>query len=199
MVEREKLQIRPIDAVADAMMVAVVKQIGMDLTINNLSGKLETDFEEIIKKDTASGCRFGSAHVLIYLQEKYAGLFKNMLMIETYAEHEFTLVCPWSWHDYFLVQGVDDVWYAGSPANYGREGVERTTNLIRDEKLCKVLWSISSIEGGFWPSSEQIFEEINKVENDTSVKIDRDNREVDYLCIYYQNDEVKGKRYMMRY
>lgn len=199
MMEREKLQMRPVDAVADAMMVAVVKQIGMEITIYKRSGKLNGDFEDLLKKGTASGCRFGSAHVLIYLQEKYADLFKNMLMIETNAEHEFTLVCPWSWHDYFLVQGIDDVWYAGSPANYGREGVERTTNLIRDKSLDVVLSSISGLEGGFWPSSGRIFEELEKEENRGRVEIDNNNKEVDYLCIYYQDDEVKAKRYLMRF
>ena len=197
--EREKLHMRPVDAVADAMMVAVVKQIGMEIAIYKRSGRLDGDFEGLLEKGTASGCRFGSAHVLIYLREKYADLFKNMLMIETNAEHEFTLVCPWSWHDYFLVQGVDDVWYAGSPANYGREGVERTTNLIRDKSLDVVLSSINSVEGGFWPSSSRIYEEIEKEENLTTVKVDKDSGEVDYLCIYYQDDEVKAKRYLMRF
>ncbi len=67
----------------------------------------------------------------------------------------------WTSHHYFLAEGGNGVWYAGSPANY-RPGSEYDymTSVILDPNLEAVLSQIRVIDGGVWPAAGFIQEQV---------------------------------------
>lgn len=178
----------PIDAVADAMMIAVYKQISFELRHlrNNMAGQV--DMEEILRKATLSGCRLGSAMVLEHLAESKRNLFKKLVMIETHSSGR------WAWHDYFLALGIDECWYAGSPANYGREPVERTTALYKNNDLEVIIDEICLIEGGRWPDAESIMEVLDDSDTDITSFEENGRKVMEYFCVSRKGGLVTGER-----
>lgn len=192
MKEWEPSMICPGASVADAMMVAVYRQIAVDLRMIWQGAKMEGDFSDLLQKRTASGCRLGAAHVLYDLAEKHKYEFDISLMIEAVASG------PWAWHDYFLVRGIDGVWYAGSPANYGREPIERTTNIVSSLCLESVIQTIENIEGSKWPSEQEILEKISKKGVRVETGESNQRQIIKYYCVAKESDKVIGKWHTMK-
>jgi len=186
------LEVRPVEAVADAMMVAVYKQIEKKLRFYE-----DSDLETILKKTTKENCRLGSAMVLSYLEEKYSKMFPLKLAIEAIDPYGITLVQGWGWHDYFLVWGRDGFWYAGSPANFGLlQGEERTTNLIYSRNLATVIESIQHLEGGRWPETKEIYKVMNGEFDDARTILfeDQGDKAVNFLLVSSEMSGTSSRR-----
>lgn len=185
--EREISQFYAVDSVADAMMVALFKQIGFELR-HAKQGQSDQEMREMIRQATSSGCRLGSAYALWHLWERHRTDFSKLLMVETHSEKG-----PWAWHDYFLVKGVDGVWYAGSPANYGRGPVERTTNIVRGRDLSRVMTTLEEIEDNPWPPAEDIIELISDMNTDIEVVSKSGCVMMRYFCVSNKAGCVGGE------
>ncbi len=187
---QERLQMTPLEAVADAMMVAYAVYLQGDFSEAIGIVKLEN----ILVETTKDRCRQNSVTVLAYLTERYPKLFDNMLIVESVADCACQLRNDWSWHDYFLVQGEDGVWYAGSPANYELGGEKtRLTNLISGN-LKKVMGEIKRIEGGAWPTICSVEEIVDKVGGYTSLDGDFGDGSLSALCVRYELGETLAER-----
>lgn len=175
------LDLRPVDMVADAMMVAVNRQVKDSLFLLDGGQSLRG----FVALATREKCRMSSAYVLSYLEEKYPKMFPVKLLIEVIDPYKLFLKQGWSWHDYFLVLGKDGYWYAGSPANFGKsESEERITNLIYGRNLAVVMNEIQILEGGQWPEAREIYKLISDDEN-LGVKVfgEGGNRKIDLLLV----------------
>lgn len=165
-IEREYVKMSPNEAVADAVMVAIYRQLnrqgGIEAWTNNKAsfGKaIPYDLAFITRLATKGGCRGACDHVITFLGEKYGNLFSKLVLIEALSSADYLLTNGWGWHDYFLALGIDGVWYAGSPANY-QDGMEDVVGdmlkIISSRSLDQVMSEIAELEGGLWPEPVEI-------------------------------------------
>jgi hypothetical protein len=157
-------QVKPVEAVADAMMIAtcvLTKDWLDDIRMDVIDD--ETSVVELLKRQvieaTNGRCFVGSAIALAYLKQEQESLFDKMCMLIAYSDSENKFRDDgWSFHAYFLVQDKDGVWFAGSPANYEgqEEGNDCLTNFFYDRSLKLVLDRIQSFEGGCWPDEKNV-------------------------------------------
>ena len=183
---------------ADAMMVALYRQISYELKNIKCGKDPDRNLNDILRTGTSSGCRVGSAYALMYLYEKHSFEFQKLLMVETSANARGEMNGPWAWHDYFLVLGTDDVWYAGSPANYGRGCIERTTNVIASNRLHQVMSTIKKIEGRLWPDPKTI-ESINRRAADIIVWNEGESTIMSYVCVKRKAGEESVERMKIKF
>jgi len=194
----ERYQVQPVEAVADAMMVAVYKQI-----MSYMEGaekykwvkSNEEAMEYLLYVATKEYCRQASARVMVYLKEKYQELFMEMILIESMDFKGGSLIGGWGWHDYFLVKDVNKVWYAGSPANFDSFGwyEGQLTNLIYSRNLNVVIDKIQGIEGGQWPSVKSIMQQTEDA--DKRIRIYKsDGKMMVEVPVVYNNEGVEGFR-----
>lgn len=166
MIELEYVKMSPSEAVADAVMVAIYRQLnrkgGIEAWTENKAGfgkAISYDLAFITRLATKGGCREAAAHVITFLGEKHGNFFSKLVLIEALSSADNLLTNGWGWHDYFLALGVDGVWYAGSPANYQDdlgEYVGDMLKIIASESLDEVIEEITSFEGGLWPEPKEI-------------------------------------------
>lgn len=196
---QERLQITPRDAVADAMMVAYgfyllrdLEQMSRDPV--NIDVYADAEMQVLLRDVTKDKCRQNSVTVLAFLTEKYPKLFQNMLILESVADFAYPLRHEWSWHDYFLVQGEDQIWYAGSPANYEvceRQG--RLTNLISGN-LRQVLDEVRRVEAGAWPGVYDIETALEYQNGRTVLEGNYGDGKLSALCVRYELGEIGAER-----
>jgi hypothetical protein len=194
------LEVRPVDMVADAMMVALYKQTEKMLALDNT----ET-LKEVLFKATKEKCRLGSAMVVAYLQDNCPKYFPVKLVIEAVDPYGLTMIDGWGWHDYFLVLGKDGFWYAGSPANFGRskkgsEVEEKATNLIYSKSLPYVINKIRYLEGGEWPEAGEIYKIIDREFDDERVVLfeDKGEKAVNFLLVSHETSGTFERRISVR-
>lgn len=131
--------ITPLDAVADAMMVAQIPYIDTGLKkYDKLNLKTLAELEDEINVASTARCYSSSDHVIWNLSTaKSRDLFTGAVVLSG----SDTADSPH--HGVFLVRGVDCVWYAGSPAN-NRTYTPRFSRLYSSNSLQDVLDGIMS-------------------------------------------------------
>ncbi len=148
-------------AVADAMMFAQAEQLIYPLKTQPRN----RDIRVITKKYTKERCNSACQTVLENIRDNHRDLFQAAIKLR--AERDVKpLNAGWPFHCYFLVQDINSMWYAGSPANYiakEPDDNQRLTRVISSTDLSEVLSIIETIEGGLWPTVEQITTTLNDV------------------------------------
>lgn len=179
----------PLEAVAEGMMIASFQLSKFDWPVLLRKGVVagsttENDIQGMMKEASKKWCKLGSGWCLRYLSEKHSDLFLDLLLVESWNDPKKPLIDGWLWHSYFLVRGVDGVWYAGSPGNYdAKRGVNRLVNIIADQDLEKVLKKVQIIEGGDWPRSKSVMDINEDFDQDIKLFPNENMDVLECLCI----------------
>lgn len=181
-------------AVADSMMIA---QAYMLSEREELYGEIPyesvDDFEFDIQESTKENCFVGSEVAAFYLADKYSTLFKGISLIRT----KNTPLKPfrewWGYHQVFITQDKDNLWYIASPANYNPEkSRDFLTKIIISFSLPKALQELEERTGGLWPDSSFIQEQFNSHPLILPKKTE-DNRHIQGTLIHYSTFEGKNR------
>jgi len=119
-------------------------------------------YEKELERVTMGNCLIASKAVITYLDENSPEVFLNMILLKSHRDVGRINRQPFKEsigvnHYYYLVEDISGAWHAGSPANHKRHSGKnsRLTRLINGS-LEKVLEEIVEVEGGIWPTAEQI-------------------------------------------
>lgn len=153
MVEQYPQKVRPVsprEAVANAMMGVQAEYMLNALSHVNKEVIGSRALASMINRQSSLDCHYASRRVLRYLQLRdQQGLYNIATVITGTHTRQFKD------HDVFLVQGVDGVWYAGSPANNSYKN-PRFATLYEAPILEDLLKSLKKKEGGRWPTKYAI-------------------------------------------
>lgn len=107
------------------------------------------------KRSTHQQCLTGSLRTIFTLYQNNPDRFTEMFTIESQIVDEdpsTDLNKKWMGrHSYFVVHSDDDLWSAGSPANYDPTDENIQNLLLTDNSLEGLVNQIQAVDGGFWP------------------------------------------------
>ncbi len=160
-------EITPQDAVSDAMLAVLNKRIKPVFEKERIRNDSIPDVEELLVNETSAECQINSLAALQFLTKKYPKLFSRLMLYKSWEDNEHTFKPHTnsdgsSYHAYFLAQGIDGKWYAGSPANYSHDGYNPATSVISAPILSDVVSQIGETDGGIWPTGDEIEQSLLK-------------------------------------
>lgn len=117
--------------------------------------------DEWLSRRSERRCAHASGFVVSDLLTNYPDLFTKYAMLRGFSEDNtvfhFT-TDQVDWHVYFLALGIDQQWYAGSPANHNPFASDggMLQRVLTSKNLRNVLSNIELLDGGVWPHATHI-------------------------------------------
>ena len=194
---KELPPITPTEAVAEAMVWAYAQnfkktrrtgRIFLD-TFDQVRRPVHEKVQSLTSALTRELCETNSVYVLCFLFQKYPHLFNRYFLLESRIDEEVDLQfrnTDWYRHVCFLVQDVNSVFHAGSPANYDTwSGKYSLNRFFTSSSLAKILVQIQAYELGVWPSLEFIEHLLQQDNTGNSIAITKsqDNPDVHTIRI----------------
>lgn len=159
----------PSETVADAMMCSVYSRVASMIS----SPLITPDWmltnawtpDALAEWVTTGECDKLSAQVLGRLFPQYGTQFQELFLLSSHKDQSMPFrVSAWRYHTYFVAVDTSGVFYAGSPANYGRRNDttgnypphDHLSHLITVQSYPELLQEIVRIDGGTWPTSSVV-------------------------------------------
>lgn len=136
-----------------------------------------TERKKRLEEISLGMCRDSSVYVINYLFNKFPEEFTHFALLQGYSasDEPFKYNSNHQWHTYFLVKDRNNIWHAGSPANFNP--VQQNSHMTRhleSENLSEIIGSIRDLDGGIWIDPEIVEREIELI---PKPKIERFNKD----------------------
>ena len=197
-------------AIADAMMVVIAQLLNCSLSeiqSRNIDEKHRLRFlGKRVEFSTRLMCVSASLATAYELFTKHSSLFFKLMIVKSKDSKQFDGARgdkTWTDHALCVVQGVNNLWYAFSPANYNyskaiaSNPIATMTYIYRSTSLEGILSEIKESHGGKWPSNVEDMENYNhpvvRIEEDRDSVLNTTNR-TRYIRITQLVCEKSGKQ-----
>ncbi len=157
------------EIVADAMMCSVYSRVTSMITqpIVTPDWILTNAWtpDALAEWVTTGECGTISVQVLERLFPQYGSQFSELFLLSSHKDQSAPFRVPdWRYHTYFVAIDTSGVFYAGSPANYGRRNDtsgnylphDHLSHLVTAKSYPQLLQEIVSIDGGIWPTQDVV-------------------------------------------
>lgn len=155
--------ISALDAVADAIMVAYAGQLKRR-NYDFYKYRPESDLDALLHKATSGWCYDSSVNMLYFLTGKYKKVFDTAFLLTSWDFDSKSLIRQKDQfiHTYAVIHGKDKFWYAASPSNHdSNKKKSYAFEMIRGNSLESILKEIQKRDGGYWPTSTEINEQLS--------------------------------------
>lgn len=138
-------------------------KVAISQNLSSPTNEREMHLNELVKSGTKAMCLHASREAAYKLASNSRDLFQNIILVSTEN------IGPNSWlnrndqqysHSYFLAQGIDGNWYAGSPANHDKANKNYALTIIHGKELDSVIRMMNARDGVTFPSSQDILFQI---------------------------------------
>ena len=180
----------PRDIVVNAMQDAPWALVQHHLRLEGVQTLTRSELDLRYVTSTFLACREVCASVLGELVQ-YPALFPKVAIVRAEASDviPFKKKAYTEGHEYFIAQDVDEIWYAGSPANHTQYGNSPLGRLYTSRNPQELLDDIQDREGGIWVDAAYV-EDVFAVDSFSPQRIDTNGgSRLRYLQITMTRDE----------